>query len=116
MLGLAVSAISVTVLALSTATLPLAIGALLVWGVAFGSFPPLLQTRLLQTASVRIRDTASAVYTTAFNMGIGLGAFVGALLLAQVGLATVPLVYVGILVLALALVLLSDLVMRRRRA
>jgi len=115
-LGLAVSAISVTVLALSTATLPLAIGALLVWGVAFGSFPPLLQTRLLQTASVRIRDTASAVYTTAFNMGIGLGAFVGALLLAQVGLATVPLVYVGILVLALALVLLSDLVMRRRRA
>ncbi|WEO76665.1 MFS transporter [Cryobacterium sp. SO2] len=115
-LGMSVSAVSVTVLALSTATLPLAIGALLVWGLAFGTFPPLLQTRLLQTASVRIRDTASAVYTTAFNMGIGLGAFLGALLLGQVGLGTVPLVYVGILLLALALVLLSDLVIRRRRA
>ena len=113
-LGLALTALSVSVLALSTDVLPVAIIAFLAWGLAFGAFPPLLQTRLLHTASVRIRDTASAVYTTAFNIGIGLGAFVGAFLLAQVGLGTVPFVYVGILVVALALVLFSDLVIRRR--
>jgi len=113
-LGMSVTVVSVSVLALFTQTLPVAIGAFLVWGLAFGTFPPLLQTRLLHTASVRIRDTASAVYTTAFNIGIGLGAFVGAFLLAQVGLGTVPFVYVGIIVVALALVLASDLVIRRR--
>ncbi|POH70209.1 MFS transporter [Cryobacterium zongtaii] len=115
-LGLAVTAVSVSVLALSTEVLPVAIIAFLVWGLAFGSFPPLLQTRLLHTASVRIRDTASAVYTTAFNIGIGLGAFVGAFLLDRVGLGTVPFVYVAIILLSLALVLFSDIVIRRRRA
>ena len=115
-LGLAVTAVSVSVLALSTEVLTVAIIAFLVWGLAFGSFPPLLQTRLLHTASVRIRDTASAVYTTAFNIGIGLGAFVGAFLLDRVGLGAVPFVYVAIILLALALVLFSDIVIRRRRA
>jgi DHA1 family inner membrane transport protein len=114
-LGLSVTAVSVTVLALSTATLPVAIAAFLVWGLAFGTLPPLLQTRLLHTASVRIRDTASAVYTTAFNMGIGLGAFVGAFLLDSLGLGTVPFVYVGIIVVSLTLVLASDIVLRRHR-
>jgi DHA1 family inner membrane transport protein len=113
-LGLSVTAVSVTVLALSTATLGVAIAAFLVWGLAFGTLPPLLQTRLLHTASVRIRDTASAVYTTAFNMGIGLGAFVGAFLLDSLGLGTVPFVYVGIILVSLMLVLTSDLVIRRR--
>jgi DHA1 family inner membrane transport protein len=113
-LGLSVTAISVTVLALTTATVGVAIAAFLVWGLAFGTLPPLLQTRLLHTASVRIRDTASAVYTTAFNMGIGLGAFVGAFLLDSLGLGTVPFVYVGIILVSLTLVLASDLVIRRR--
>ena len=115
-LGLALTAVSVTGLALSTEVLPVAIIAFLAWGLAFGALPPLLQTRLLQTASVRIRDTASAVYTTAFNVGIGLGAFVGAFLLDRVGLGTVPFVYVAIIVLVLLLVTISDIAVRRRRA
>ena len=115
-LGLALTAVSVSVLALTTEVLPVAIVAFLAWGLAFGALPPLLQTRLLQTASVRIRDTASAVYTTAFNVGIGLGAFVGAFLLDRVGLGAVPFVYVAIIVLVLVLVTISDLAIRRRRA
>ena len=115
-IGIAVSALSVTVLAVFAATLPVAITAFVLWGLAFGMLPPLLQTRLLRTASLRIRDTASAIYTTAFNAGIGGGALLGAALLGSAGMQAVPLVYVGILVLAFVLVIVSDVVVRRRAA
>lgn len=112
--AIVVSAIGVGTLAVFTANLPVAIAAFLLWGLAFGALPPLLQTRLLHAASVRIRDTASAVYTTAFNVGIGGGALLGAVLLDAVGLEIVPFVYLGILVAALALVLVTDMLIRRR--
>ena len=37
------------------------------WGVFFGGIPSLIQARMLQSASLRIRDTASAWLTIAFN-------------------------------------------------
>jgi DHA1 family inner membrane transport protein len=113
-LALVVSAVSVSVLAVSTANLPVAIGAFIVWGAAFGALPPLLQTRLLHTASHRIRDTASAFYTTGFNAGIGGGALLGAVLLDVVGLEAVPVVYVVVFAASLILVLVTDSVIRRR--
>ena len=113
-LGLAVSGVSVTLLAVFTATLPLAIAAFVLWGMAFGMLPPLLQTRMLHAASPRIRDTASAFYTTAFNAGIGGGALLGAVLIESVGLEMVPIVYVGVLVVALLLVIITDRMTRRR--
>ena len=106
--GLTVSALSVTILAMSTATLPVAIAAFVLWGMAFGMLPPLLQTRMLHAASPEIRDTASAFYTTAFNAGIGGGALLGAVLIESVGLELVPIVYIGVLVVALALVVVTD--------
>ncbi|WP_051147375.1 MFS transporter [Glaciibacter superstes] len=112
--AIVVSAIGVAALAVFTANLPVAIVAFMLWGLAFGALPPLLQTRLLHAASVRIRDTASAFYTTAFNLGIGGGALLGAVLLDAVGLEIVPFVYLGILVVALALVLVTDVLIRRR--
>jgi predicted MFS family arabinose efflux permease len=113
LIGLSVSAVGVSVLALFTSIVPVAIGAFLLWGVAFGTLPPLLQTRLLHTASPRIRDTSSAFFTTAFNVGIGGGALLGAVLLDAVGLEVMPFVYVGILLVSLALVLVTDLVRGR---
>ncbi|WP_104083693.1 MFS transporter [Cryobacterium sp. Y11] len=113
-LGLAVSALSVTLLAMFTATLPVAIVAFVLWGMAFGMLAPLLQTRMLHAASPRIRDTASAFYTTAFNAGIGGGALLGALLIDSVGLELVPVVYVGLLAVALALVIVTDRMTQRR--
>jgi DHA1 family inner membrane transport protein len=115
-IALGVSAISVSVLASFSATLPVAIVAFVLWGLAFGMLPPLLQTRLLRTASRRIRDTASAVYTTAFNAGIGGGALLGAALLNTLGMDAVPVAYIGILGLALVVVIASNAVMRRRPA
>ncbi|MCU1635114.1 MAG: transporter [Cryobacterium sp.] len=105
--SLAAAAVGVSGLALFSANAPVAIAAFVLWGLAFGVLPPLLQTRLLHAASPRIRDAASAFYTTAFNMGIGGGALLGAVLLDLVGLAVIPYVYVGILVGALVLVIVS---------
>jgi predicted MFS family arabinose efflux permease len=113
-LAVATCAASVAVLALFASNVPAAIAALVMLGLAFGALPPLLQTRLLHAASHRIRDTASAFYTTSFNAGIGGGALLGAVLLDQFGLDVVPFVYVGILTAALALVIVSDVVIRRR--
>ncbi|WP_104138387.1 MULTISPECIES: MFS transporter [unclassified Cryobacterium] len=113
-LGLAMSALSVSILAMFTATLPLAIAAFVLWGMAFGMLPPLMQTRMLHVASPEIRDTASAFYTTAFNAGIGGGALLGALLIESVGLELVPIIYVGLLVVALALVIVTDRMTQRR--
>ncbi len=89
-LALAGSAVFVTVAALSAGNVVVAVTAVILWGIAFGMIPPLLQTRVLQFASPRIRDTAAAFYTTAFNIGIGGGALVGAWLLEHGGLGTLP--------------------------
>ena len=70
-----------------------------VWGLAFGAIPPLLQTRLLQATPARQRDAASALYTTAFNVGIGGGALVGAVLFERIGVQGLPLLYAVVLVL-----------------
>lgn len=84
----------------------LAIMAFTLWGLAFGALPPLLNTRLLHAASRRIRDAASALYTTAFNIGIGGGALLGAALFGVTGLEGLPWVFVGIFALAaLAMIL-----------
>jgi predicted MFS family arabinose efflux permease len=116
MLSLLVLLASVLVLATAPTVLPLALTAFFVWGLAMGNLPPLLQTRMLHAAPARIRDTASAFYTTAFNVGIGGGALVGSLVLAGFGLSMLPWVFIGILVLSIVLVLVSDLLLRQRSA
>ncbi|HEY4268819.1 MAG TPA: MFS transporter [Galbitalea sp.] len=114
MLSLIAVVVGVFVLAVVPSVLPLAITAFFVWGLAMGNLPPLLQTRMLHAAPARIRDTASAFYTTAFNVGIGGGALVGSLVLAGFGLTALPRVFLGILVLAIVLVIVSDALLRQR--
>ena len=107
---------SVLVLGFVPRVLPASLPAFFLWGLAIGILPPLLQTRMLHAAPARIRDTASAFYTTAFNVGIGGGALLGALLLGTLGLASLPFVFAGILVLSIVLVLISDALLRQRPA
>jgi predicted MFS family arabinose efflux permease len=78
------------------------------WGFAFGAVPPLLQTRLLQAAPPERRDAASALYTTAFNIGIGGGALLGGLLFGALGVGAVPLAYAVMLVAASVIVVVSS--------
>ena len=95
--AMAVAALSLIVLGLAPGVVPSLI-AFGVWGLAFGAVPPLLQTRLLQAAPPRQRDAASALYTTAFNVGIGGGALVGAVLFDRIGVQGLPLLYAAVLV------------------
>ncbi|MCW4457686.1 MFS transporter [Microbacterium sp. MPKO10] len=113
-IGLAGVAASVCALAFTAGGFWGSMAALAVWGLSFGMVPPLLQTRMLQTASDRFRDTGSAIYTTAFNIGISGGAFLGAMLLPLLGIQSLPLVNVALTVVGLVIVLAVVLQGRRR--
>jgi predicted MFS family arabinose efflux permease len=113
-LGVAVTAVSVTVMAAFASNPVIAIPAFVLWGLVFGMLPPLLGARLLHVASVDIRDTASAFYSTSFNVGIGGGALVGAALLDGFGLTSLPVAYLITLALAAMLLLAAEVNSRRR--
>ena len=114
MVSLVVLLVSVLVLGWAPAVLAASLPAFVLWGLAIGILPPLLQTRMLHAAPARIRDTASAFYTTAFNAGIGSGALLGAVLLGRLGLGSLPFVDAGILVVSIVLVIISDALLRQR--
>ena len=106
--GVLVVAASVLLIALASANTIVVIAAFVVWGVAFGGLPAMLQTRMLHTASFRMRDLAAALQTTAFNVGIGGGALLGGFILDGVGLHTLPYVEVVFLLLALGISVGAD--------
>jgi predicted MFS family arabinose efflux permease len=118
--GLTVSVGVVAASVLAIALFPghgwVVITALIVWGIAFGGAPAILQTRMLHTASARLRDIASAFYTTSFNLAIGGGAFIGGILLDRFGLGILPFVDVSVLIAGIALMIVSDVVLRRQAA
>jgi predicted MFS family arabinose efflux permease len=95
--------VSVLVLALLTENTVVVVIAFVIWGAAFGGVPAMMQTRMLRTASPRLRDFAAALQTTAFNLGIGAGALFGALLLEGIGLDALP--WVALLLMAVGLLL-----------
>jgi predicted MFS family arabinose efflux permease len=115
--GVGVVVVSVLALVLLEGQPGPSLVAFVVWGVTFGALPPLFQTKMLQVSPEKHRDIASAFYTTAFNTGIGGGALIGALVLDRSGLDTLPLLYVGVAVVVLVAVVVTDrvLVARARR-
>lgn len=88
--------------------------ALVVWSIGFGSAPAILQARMLHTASRRMRDIASAYLTTSFNIGIGLGALIGAVLLDLVSIRSLPVVDAAITFVAIVVFLVGDARLRAR--
>ncbi len=88
--------------------------ALVVWSIGFGAVPAMLQTRMLHTVSARLRDFASAYLTTSFNVGIGAGALIGALLLAYVSVDVLPFVNASITLVALVALTWGDRYLARR--
>ena len=103
--GLVLTAIAIALLGAFAGVPPVAIAAFALWALAFGCLPPLLQTELLHVASPRFRDTASALYTTAFNVGIGGGAIVGGAVYAVWGIGVLP--WTALAILAVSLVMLG---------
>ncbi|MDP3209388.1 MAG: MFS transporter, partial [Rhodoglobus sp.] len=72
------------------------------------------QARMLRAASRRMRDIAAAYLTTSFNVGIGVGALIGAVLLENFGIGVLPFVDIAIMAVALAVFLVGDARLRRR--
>ncbi|UAJ78645.1 MFS transporter [Leifsonia sp. ZF2019] len=105
-LALVVTGAAVAGLAVFAAQPVLGLASFIAWGLAFGALPPLLQTRLLHTSSAAFRDTASALYTTSFNIGIGGGALLGSLVFDAGGLLLLPVLYIVLLAVSLVLVLI----------
>ncbi|MCR8670931.1 MFS transporter [Agrococcus sp. HG114] len=104
---------TMVVLALST-VLPLTLAAVLVWGLAMGALPPLLQTRVLHASEDRYLQPAMAWYTTGFNSGIGAGAVVGALVFDRVGAGGLPWVLFAGVAVSLVLIAIDRALARRR--
>ncbi|KQQ21992.1 hypothetical protein ASF48_01785 [Rathayibacter sp. Leaf299] len=86
----------------------LVVVAAVVWNIAFGGIPAMLQTRMLRTASFQLRSLAAALQTTAFNIGIGGGAIVGGLVIDGSGLGALPWFALGIVALGLVVSLLVE--------
>lgn len=104
-ISVAVSAVAVALLATFTQIHWLVVVLVVIWGLVQGALAPLLQTRMMQVASPRIRDLASAGMTTSFNIGIGGGALVGAGLLDSWGILALPYTAAAIMTLSIAVTL-----------
>ncbi|WP_166999554.1 MFS transporter [Paramicrobacterium fandaimingii] len=99
---------AITVLAVLMGNQVIVTVAFVVWGVSFGGIPAMLQTRMLHTASFRLRDLAAALQTTAFNIGIGGGALLGSLILDGFDLTALPIAALVIFAIALVLSVSTD--------
>lgn len=86
---------------------------LVLWSIAFGGIPSMLQTRMMHSVTVRMRDVAASWTTISFNISIGGGALFGGLLLDRLGIAVLPWAEVALVAAGIAFVLLTD---RRRNA
>lgn len=105
---------AVAFLAIFSGNQAVVIGAVVVWGTAFGGGPVMLQARMLRSASAHIRDIASAFFTTSFNLAIGGGALIGGILLDGFGLGVLPVVAVVVMTFGVLFLVGSDVWLRRR--
>lgn len=83
------------------------------FSLGFAVVEPLFGQYIMESASPKLRDFAGAMRTTAWNLGIGGGSFVGGLLLVPLGISMLPYLGVGILLIAVAVALVAR---RRERA
>jgi predicted MFS family arabinose efflux permease len=116
LVALLIAGVGVSVAALATfgpGSPGAVVAGLVAWSAVFGGLPALFQTRMLHAASLRMRDTASAWLTIAFNLAIGIGALLGGFLLDGFGIAVLPYAQLVFVAGALVFVLATD---RRRIA
>ena len=82
------------------------------WGLAITGITLALQIRVLKLAPAAT-DVAMSIFSGIYNVGIGGGAFIGALVISGLGLSWVGLVGAGIGLIALAVWALFLLLIRR---
>ncbi|MDA0631990.1 MFS transporter [Nonomuraea sp. MCN248] len=104
--ALALVAVTMTLLGLTGHPAALLGGAIL-WGVAFGGIPTLLQTALINATGAANADVATSMQTTVYNLGIAAGSFAGGLVLDASGAAALPWTALPLLAAALVTVALA---------
>lgn len=82
----------------------LLVGAVAVWGVAFGGAPTLIQTALVDASGPADADAATSLQTTVYNAGIAAGSLTGGLALDAAGAGALPWAALPPVLLALATV------------
>ncbi|MHA6669619.1 MFS transporter [Homoserinimonas sp. A447] len=102
-------AIALAALGLAPQSTPTVVAAIVVWGLAIGGLPAMLQARMLGVASPALRGAASALMVVFFNGGIAAGATLGGLLEGTIGLTGAALVASVLAILAVASVSASRL-------
>jgi predicted MFS family arabinose efflux permease len=60
------------------------------WGVAYGAAPTLLQTALIGASGAINDDAATAVQTTMYNVEIAAGSLLGGVILGRFGAGLLP--------------------------
>ena len=90
-----------------------AIVACALWSLGFAVTEPLFGQYIMELSSPRLRDFAGAMRTTAWNLGIGSGSFIGGVLLVPFGISALPYIGASVLVVGSAVALIAR---RRERA
>jgi MFS transporter, DHA1 family, inner membrane transport protein len=85
-----------------------------VMALVFAGAPVMLQIRMMLAASVSLSNLAAALQTTAFNVGIGGGAFLGGIAIDHTSLGAVPIWAAIAMCLALAAAAFWELAMNTR--
>ncbi|MET7330825.1 MFS transporter [Nonomuraea sp. NPDC005650] len=108
---LAVVAGAMTVLAVSGGPGWAPLGAVGLWGAAFGGVPTLLQSALVDASGAGNADAATSMQTTVYNAGIAAGSLAGGLVLEGAGAGALPWTSLPLVAGALVIVVAA-----RRRA
>jgi len=90
-----------------------AILACALWSLGFAVTEPLFGQYIMELSSPRLRDFAGAMRTTAWNLGIGSGSFIGGVLLIPLGITALPYLGASVLVGGATVALIAR---RRERA
>ena len=83
------------------------------WSLGFAVTEPLFGQYIKELSSPRLRDFAGAMRTTAWNLGIGSGSFIGGVLLVPFGITALPYIGASVLVGGATVALIAR---RRERA
>ncbi|WP_030339575.1 MFS transporter [Streptomyces sp. NRRL S-1022] len=88
--ALALVAAVLVVLGLGARAHGLLLGAVALWGTAFGGAPTLIQTALVDASGPAAADAATSLQTTVYNAGIAAGSLTGGLALDAAGAGALP--------------------------
>lgn len=95
------------VLGVYAGTPVLLLGAVALWGIAFGGAPTLIQTALVDASGPEHADVATSLQTTVYNAGIAAGSLTGGVVLENVGAGALPWTALPLVALAFTVVTAS---------